>query len=181
MKVVETPLTGLLLVESPVFRDDRGYFVEVFHQEKFRSLGLPTEFVQDNHSLSSKGVLRGLHFQREQPQGKLVRAVQGEIFDVAVDLRRASRTFGEWFGTTLQAGDGRQLWIPPGFAHGFYVLSDTADVSYKCTTLYHGPSDASLLWNDATLGIQWPIPNGDTPLLSAKDAAAPQLSAVAPL
>ena len=181
MKVVETPLAGLLLVESPVFRDDRGYFAEVFHQEKFRSLGLPTEFVQDNHSLSSKGVLRGLHFQREQPQGKLVRAVQGEIFDVAVDLRRDSRTFGEWFGTTLQAEDGRQLWIPPGFAHGFYVLSENANVSYKCTTLYHGPSDGSLLWNDATLGIQWPLSNGDTPLLSAKDAAAPQFSAFAPL
>ena len=121
-----------------------------------------------------------MHFQREQPQGKLVRPVHGNIFDVAVDLRRSSRTFGDWFGRTLQAGDGRQLWIPPGFAHGFYVLSESADVSYKCTTMYHGLSDGSLLWNDATVGIQWPIAHGENPLLSPKDAAAPELATVSP-
>lgn len=180
MKAVETPLEGVLIVESPVFRDDRGFFVEVFHSEKFLPLGLPATWEQDNHSRSAKGVLRGLHFQRDNPQGKLVRAVTGEIFDVAVDLRRGAGNFGKWFGTALREGDGRQLWIPPGFAHGFYVLSEWADVSYKCTTPYHGASDSALAWNDSMVGIDWPITLGERPLLSAKDAAAMQLSDVLP-
>ena len=178
MKLVPTPLNDVFIVESPVFKDDRGFFVEVFHADKFATLGLPTDFVQDNHSRSIRNTLRGLHFQRENPQGKLVRAVTGSIFDVAVDLRRSSTTFGKWFGVTLVAGDGRQLYLPPGFAHGFLVLSDVADVSYKCTTVYHGPSDSSLSWNDAALAIAWPIPAGETPLLSPKDAVAPLLSAL---
>jgi dTDP-4-dehydrorhamnose 3,5-epimerase len=180
MKVVATTLNDVFVVEAPVFKDDRGFFTEVFHQTKFAAIGLPTAFLQDNHSRSSKGVLRGLHFQRENPQGKLVRAITGSIFDVAVDLRKSSSTFGQWFGTTLSEGDGRQLWIPAGFAHGFYVLSDIADVSYKCTTVYHGPSDASLLWNDPAIGIEWPIAAGDEPLLSGKDAIAPRFADVVP-
>ena len=151
MKVVETTLDGVLIIESPVFRDDRGHFVEVYHHEKFRSLGLPTEFVQDNQSHSTRGV-----------------------------LRRSAPTFGNWFGITMCAGDGRQLWIPPGFAHGFLVLSDSADVSYKCTTPYNGASDASLLWSDPIVGIQWPLAKGERPHLSAKDQVAPLLSAVVP-
>ncbi len=178
MKLVPTPLNDVFIVESPVFKDDRGFFVEVFHADKFATLGLPTDFVQDNHSRSIRNTLRGLHFQRENPQGKLVRAVTGSIFDVAVDLRRSSTTFGKWFGVTLVAGDGRQLYLPPGFAHGFLVLSDVADVSYKCTTVYHGASDSSLSWNDAAVAIAWPIPAGETPLLSPKDAVAPLLSAL---
>ena len=175
MKRIETPLPGVVIVEAPVYGDSRGFFTEVFHGEKFGELGLPTAWVQDNHSRSTRSTLRGLHYQLEQPQGKLVRAVTGSIFDVAVDVRRSSTTFGRWFGTRLDAGDGRQLWIPPGFAHGFLVLSESADVSYKCTTLYHASSDRGLLWNDAALGIEWPL-QGEQPLLSAKDAVAPLLS-----
>ncbi len=180
MKVVPTTLNDVLLIESPVFKDDRGFFVEVHHAEKFAALGLPTQFVQDNHSRSNGGVLRGLHFQRENPQGKLVRPVHGTIFDVAVDLRQSSNTFGKWFGVTLDAGDGRQMWIPPGCAHGFLVLSNSADVSYKCTTLYHGASDATLLWNDAAVGVRWPLAPGQLPLLSNKDSAAPPFHSITP-
>lgn len=180
MKVVPTSLNDAVIVESPVFADVRGFFTEVYHAEKFGELGLPTEWVQDNHSRSARHVLRGLHFQRNLPQGKLVRVVHGAIFDVAVDLRQASTTYGKWFGTTLEAGDGRQLYIPPGFAHGFLVLSDHADVSYKCTTLYDGPSDSVVAWNDPTLGIEWPLPNGQIPLVSGKDAAASSFQAIEP-
>jgi len=141
-------------------------------------LGLPTTFAQDNHSRSYAHVIRGMHFQLEQPQGKLVRPVTGVIFDVAVDLRRTSDSFGEWVGVTLTAGDGRQLWVPPGFAHGFLVLSDVADVSYKCTTIYHAASDRSVAWNDPALGIEWPLPAGASARLSEKDARAPELAAV---
>lgn len=180
MKVFPTEVNGVVIVESPTFRDERGFFAEVFHAEKFAALGLPTDFVQDNHSRSAKGVLRGLHFQRRKPQGKLVRPVQGKIFDVAVDLRQSSSTFGKWFGVMLEEGDGRQVYIPPGLAHGFYVLSESAHVSYKCTTSYHGPSDSSLLWNDATVGIEWPIANSESPLLSSRDQAAQAFAALAP-
>lgn len=180
MKVANTPINDVLIVESPVFTDNRGFFVEVHHTEKFSALGLPTEFVQDNHSRSTQYVIRGMHFQRVQPQGKLVRPVHGTIFDVAVDLRRSSSTFGKWFGITLVAGDGKQLWIPAGFAHGFLVLSEIADVLYKCTTLYNGAYDSALLWNDPAVGIEWPIPPGVTPVLSAKDEAAPPLASVQP-
>ena len=178
MKVERTTLPDVLIVESPVFRDERGLFTEVHHAEKFAALGLPHEWMQDNHSRSIRHVLRGLHFQLEQPQGKLVRPVTGEIFDVAVDLRRSSPTFRQWVGVTLNAGDGRQVWIPPGFAHGFVVLSEVADVSYKCTTLYHRESDRSLAWNDPAIGIEWPLPAGVAPLLSEKDARAARLESV---
>jgi dTDP-4-dehydrorhamnose 3,5-epimerase len=175
VRATETTLPGVLLVESPVHGDSRGFFTEVFHADKFAAIGLPTTWVQDNHSRSAGGILRGLHFQLEQPQGKLVRAVTGAIYDVAVDVRRSSPHFGKWVGVTLREGDGRQLWVPPGFAHGFYVLSASADVAYKCTTLYHPASDRSVAWNDPTIGIEWPL-EGATPSLSAKDAAAPLLA-----
>lgn len=172
MKVERTELPDVLVVHSPVFADSRGFFTEVFHEDRFRPLGLPTHFAQDSHSRSVRNVLRGLHFQLVNPQGKLVRAASGAIFDVAVDLRRGSRQFGRWVGKTLEAGDGRQLWIPPGFAHGFLVLSESADVSYKCTTVYHPESNRAIRWDDTDLGIRWPIPDGAEPILSPKDAAA---------
>ena len=178
MKVTPTNVNDVVIVESKVFSDDRGFFTEVFRDEHFAALNLPTCFAQDNHSRSYKNVLRGLHFQRERPQGKLVRPVRGTVFDVAVDLRRSSTTFGKWTGTTLVAGDGRQLWIPPGFAHGFFVLSEEADISYKCTTVYHHESHCSLLWNDPALAIDWPIPPGATPILSGNDAGATPFSGI---
>ncbi|MEO7999261.1 MAG: dTDP-4-dehydrorhamnose 3,5-epimerase [Gemmatimonadaceae bacterium] len=178
MKVHETGIDGVLVVESPVYRDGRGFFTEVHHSEKFAVIGLPTEFVQDNHSRSGQNVLRGMHFQRVRPQGKLIRPVSGTIFDVAVDMRQSSSTFGHWFGTTLEAGDGKQLWIAPGMAHGFLVLSEFADVSYKCTTLYDAASDGVMAWNDPAVGIDWPLPAGVAPILSGKDASAPLFSSV---
>ncbi|MBC8088130.1 MAG: dTDP-4-dehydrorhamnose 3,5-epimerase [Phycisphaerae bacterium] len=176
MKLLPTTIEGVLLVESRVYHDDRGFFNEVHHASKLAAEGFTTNFVQDNHSRSGKNVLRGLHFQSRNPQGKLVRPVTGSIFDVAVDLRRSSPTFGRWYGTTLEAGDGRQLWIPPGLAHGFLVMSGSADVMYKCSELYDLDSDKVLAWNDPTVGITWPIEKGVTPLLSPRDAAAPPLS-----
>lgn len=180
MKLVPTSLDGVVVLEAPVYADPRGFFTEVWHADKFAELGLPTTWAQDNHSRSTRHILRGLHFQRENPQGKLVRPVTGVIYDVAVDLRRSSPNFGRWYGTTLEAGDGRQLYIPPAFAHGFLVLSEHADVSYKCTTVHHGPSDGAVAWNDPAIGIEWPLPAGVTPLISAKDGAAPLLAAVEP-
>ena len=176
MRVIPTPLPGVLVVEGPVHRDERGFFCEVFHFDKFTALGLPTTFAQDNHSRSVQHTLRGLHFQLDQPQGKLVRSVTGSIFDVAVDVRRTSATFGQWVGVELTAGDGRQLWIPPGFAHGFLVLCELADLSYKCTSPYDSLSDRSVAWNDSTVAIDWPLPPGVAPLLSRKDALAPSLA-----
>jgi len=172
MRIIQTAIPDVLIVESPVFGDERGFFNEVFHANKFSELGLPTVFLQDNHSRSAQHSLRGLHYQLYEPQGKLVRPVTGTIFDVAVDMRRSSPTFGRAVGETLRAGDGRQLWVPPGFAHGFLVLSESADVSYKCTTVYHPSSERSLAWNCASLAIHWPIPEGAQPKLSPKDAAA---------
>ncbi len=157
-------------------RHPRGFFTEVFHEAKFAACGLPTIFVQDNSSHSVKPTLRGLHYQLHPPQGKLVRVVSGSIFDVAVDIRRSSPTFGQWVGTVLDAADGRQLWIPPGFAHGFLVLSARADVLYKCSTLYDHPGDRSLAWNDPSLHIDWPIDERGAVLLSPKDSSAPLLS-----
>jgi dTDP-4-dehydrorhamnose 3,5-epimerase len=172
-----TALPGVVVVRSPVYGDDRGFFTEVFREDRFGAIGLPSAFAQDNHSRSARHVLRGLHFQLEQPQGKLVRPVAGTIFDVAVDIRRSSAHFRQWVGVTLEAGDGRQLWIPPGFAHGFLVLSDVADVTYKCTTLYHPQSNSGIRWNDPDIAIAWPIPAGVMPLLSDADAKAPLLAA----
>lgn len=176
MKLLPTTIDGVLLVESRVYHDSRGFFNEVHHAEKLAAEGFTADFVQDNHSRSGKNVLRGLHFQSSNPQGKLVRPVTGSIFDVAVDLRRSSPTFGHWYGTTLEAGDGRQLWIPPGLAHGFLVLSESADVMYKCSALYNLASDMVLAWNDPTVAITWPIEQGVVPLLSPRDASAPLLS-----
>lgn len=176
MKVIETPLAGLLVVEPKVFGDARGFFFESFNERVFReATGVSLPFVQDNHSRSAKGVLRGLHYQVVRPQGKLVRCVSGEVFDVAVDLRASSPTFGKWFGCRLDAVSHRQLWIPPGFAHGFAVLSETADFLYKTTEYWFPEHDRSLAWNDPAVGIDWPL-GGAQPTLAAKDAAAPRLA-----
>jgi dTDP-4-dehydrorhamnose 3,5-epimerase len=177
MRVEPTEISDVLLIHSPVHGDDRGFFTETFHEDRFQELGLPTHFAQDNQSRSVRGVLRGLHFQTENPQGKLVRPATGAIFDVAVDLRRSSPNFGRWVGTTLEAGDGRQLWVPPGFAHAFLILSESANVIYKCTTVYHAESTRSIRWNDTGLAIRWPLASGQSPIVSPKDADAPPFSA----
>ena len=171
--VTQTPLPGVVIVAPRVFDDERGFFMESFNAQDFAEAGLPTRFVQDNHSRSTRGVLRGLHYQYPAWQGKLVRALVGELFDVAVDIRRGSPHFGEWFGLTLSARNRKQLYVPPGFAHGFCVLSDVCEMAYKCTSLYVPDDDACVLWNDPDIGIEWPI---ESPILSEKDAAAPALA-----
>ena len=170
-------IPDILLIQPRVFSDARGFFLESYHEEQFRAAGVRAEFVQDNHSGSTRGSLRGLHYQIRQPQGKLVRLVVGEAYDVAVDLRRSSSTYGRWVGVRLSAERKDQLWIPPGFAHGFYVLSDWAEVLYKATDYYAPQWERSLLWNDPALGIQWPIPAGEQPLLSEKDRMGAPLAA----
>ena len=170
MKFLETELSGVLIVEPDVFRDARGFFLETFHASRYRDGGIPYDFVQDNHSKSVRGTLRGLHAQRRRPQGKLVRAAQGEIFDVAVDIRPGSATFGQWVGASLSGENFRQMFIPPGFAHGFCVLSGSAEVEYKCTDFYDRADEIGVRWDSA--GIEWPIQD---PLLSPKDAALPTL------
>lgn len=173
--VTPTQLPGVLVLEPKVFGDARGFFFESFNARDFaQATGLDVPFVQDNHSKSAKGVLRGLHYQIAHPQGKLVRVTQGEVFDVAVDLRRSSPHFGQWDGVVLSADNKRQLWIPPGFAHGFLVTSDSAEFLYKTTDYYHPESERSLLWSDPTVGVQWPLQG--QPLMAAKDQAAPVLS-----
>jgi dTDP-4-dehydrorhamnose 3,5-epimerase len=171
VKISDTALPGVLLIEPRVFSDARGFFLESWNRRSFREAGLDLDFVQDNHSRSARGVLRGLHYQLENPQGKLVRVTQGAVFDVAVDIRRSSPHFGRWVGYELSAENRRMLWIPPGFAHGFLVLSETADFLYKCTSLYDPPSDRGIRWDDPAIGIAWPDV-GARPLLSAKDAEA---------
>jgi len=166
MQFVPTDLPGVVVIEPKVFADPRGFFMETFHAKRFRDNGLPDAFVQDNHSQSARGTLRGLHYQIQHPQGKLVRAIRGEIYDVAVDLRRSSPHFGRWVGVTLSAANRRQLYIPPGFAHGFCALEDETEMVYKCTDLYSPQHERTLLWSDPALGIPWPI---DQPLLSGKD------------
>ncbi|MCX8726403.1 dTDP-4-dehydrorhamnose 3,5-epimerase [Gilliamella sp. B2838] len=167
MQIFETKIHGLKVIHPKVMNDNRGYFFEVFQKERYqRLLGIDYEFVQDNYSRSFKNVLRGLHFQQDNPQGKLLRVVQGQVFDVAVDIRKDSSTFGQWIGIILSAENNKQFWIPPGFAHGFLVLSDVADVEYKCTNYYDPKSEKCLLWNDTTININWPITN---PILSDKD------------
>jgi len=169
MKATPLAISDVMLIEPKVFGDERGFFFESFNQAQFEeAIGKPVQFVQDNHSRSVKNVLRGLHYQIQQPQGKLVRVVQGEVFDVAVDLRKSSKTFGQWVGEILSAENKRQLWIPEGFAHGFVVLSDTAEFLYKTTDYYAPAHERCILWNDPTLSIQWP--DGIQPILSAKDA-----------
>ena len=174
MKAIPTNIPDVLIIEPQVFGDDRGFFLESFNAQKFASeTGVKLEFVQDNHSRSAQNVLRGLHYQIHQPQGKLVRVVDGEVFDVAVDIRKSSATFGQWAGCLLSAENKRQLWVPPGFAHGFVVLSETADFLYKTTDYYAPQYERSILWNDPSLDIDWKI---DTePILSAKDKSAPTL------
>ena len=169
MKFVETPLTDVYLLQPRVFGDQRGFFMETWNREAFRKAGFDIDFVQDNHSRSARGILRGLHFQMEHTQGKLVRVASGEVFDVAVDLRRSSPSFGQWYGARLNAGNNTMMWVPPGFAHGFYVLSESADFLYKCSDTYHPESEISLAWNDPTVGIDWHIPEGAEPTLSDKD------------
>ncbi|MEE4144030.1 MAG: dTDP-4-dehydrorhamnose 3,5-epimerase [Halieaceae bacterium] len=171
MKFEATPLQDVYLVKPHVFGDPRGFFLESWNAETFRAAGFDLPFVQDNHSRSARGILRGMHYQTEHTQGKLVRVTSGEVFDVVVDLRRSSPTLGRWYGEYLSAGNHRMLWIPPGFAHGFYVTSDYADFQYKCTDIYHPASEVSLAWDDPSVGIEWPIPDGESPQLSAKDAA----------
>lgn len=174
MKVTAAGIAGVLIIEPQVFGDDRGFFFESFNQRRWQAAtGLQCSFVQDNHSRSARGVLRGLHYQIEQPQGKLVRCVVGEVFDVAVDLRRESPTLGRWVGAHLSAENKRQLWIPEGFAHGFLVLSDVAEFLYKTTAYYAPQHERTIAWNDPDLKIDWPA--GIQPLLSPKDAAAPWL------
>ena len=169
MKVTNTGIEGCLVIEPRVFSDSRGFFLESYQVERYRELGISQHFVQDNHSQSCRGVIRGLHFQWTKPQGKLVRVVRGEVFDVAVDMRLDSPTFGQWFGTTLSESNKCQLWLPPGLAHGFAVTSDIADLEYKCTDYYDSADEGCLIWNDGQIGIDWPI---DSPLLSEKDSQA---------
>lgn len=174
MNVVKTSLQGCVTIEPKVFGDDRGFFLEAFHTSRYADMvGISVPFVQDNHSRSSKGVLRGLHFQKTKPQGKLVRVVRGEVFDVAVDLRKGSSTFGQWEGVILSEENKKQFWVPPGFAHGFVVISDIADFEYKCTDYYDQSDEGSILWSDPDLGISWPMEN---PILSDKDRNANKLA-----
>ena len=175
MKFVPTGLPEVVKILPTVHEDERGYFMETWQARHFRDAGIDMDFVQDNFSQSSKGTLRGLHFQIEQPQGKLVRVVSGEVFDVAVDLRRSSSSFGQWAGEILSADNKHQLWVPPGFGHGFLVLSDTAEFEYKCTDYYAPEFERSIRWDDPDIGISWPLAKSELPVLSPKDAKAPLL------
>lgn len=177
MKATETMLPGVFVIEPAVFGDDRGFFMESFNSERFRELtGADVNFVQDNHSRSSAHVLRGIHYQIEHAQGKLVRVTEGAVFDVAVDLRRSSPSFGQWVGVELSAENKKQLWVPAGFGHAFLVLSETADFLYKTTDYYHPESERSILWNDLDIDIEWPLPPRQAPRLSGKDSVASLLS-----
>lgn len=175
MKIIRAAIPDVLIFEPKVFGDERGFFMETYRESYFQEAGLDVNFVQDNHSLSTKSVLRGLHYQRKKPQGKLVRVVIGEIFDVAVDIRKESETFGQWVGLLLSADNKRQLYIPPGFAHGFLVLSDVAECEYKCTDYYCPEDQGEIAWNDPDIDIQWPATD---PILSEKDAQAPLLKSL---
>lgn len=172
MKFVETNLPGVVRIVPTVHNDDRGYFMETWQAQRFREAGIDGEFVQDNFSQSSKGALRGLHYQIKQAQGKLVRVIHGQVFDVAVDLRKSSSTYGQWVGEVLSAENNHQLWVPPGFGHGFLVLSEAAGLAYKCTDYYAPEFERAIRWDDPDIGIDWPLRAGEEPLLSSKDAAA---------
>lgn len=169
LTVTKCDIEGLYVIEPKVFFDDRGYFVETYNQNDFKEEGLNMVFVQDNQSMSVKGVLRGLHFQKEHPQGKLVRVLKGKVFDVAVDLRKESETYGKWFGVELSDENKKQFYIPEGFAHGFLVMSDEAVFAYKCTDFYHPGDEGGILWNDSDIGIDWPISEGMQLIMSEKD------------
>ena len=170
-KITVTPcdIEGLYVIEPTVFKDERGYFVETYNQNDMKEAGLDMVFVQDNQSMSTRGVLRGLHFQKQVPQGKLVRVVRGKVFDVAVDLRSDSKTYGKWFGVELSAENMKQFYIPEGFAHGFLVLSDEAEFCYKCTDFYHPGDEGGLAWNDSEIGVEWPLEEGVDLIISEKD------------
>ncbi|MBI3777144.1 MAG: dTDP-4-dehydrorhamnose 3,5-epimerase [Gammaproteobacteria bacterium] len=170
MNIIETELPGVVIIEPRVFGDARGFFVETWNARAFAQCGLDLKFVQDNHSKSVQGTLRGLHYQIKQPQCKLVRVTAGEVFDVVVDIRKSSPTFGKWFGVVLSAENKRMLWVPMGFAHGFYVTSESAEFMYKCTDYYAPEHERCIRWNDPDLGIDWPIAQGQAPLLSEKDS-----------
>lgn len=176
MKIVETNLPGAIIIEPQVFGDARGFFYESYNADRFREVGIDPRFVQSNVSRSGKGVLRGLHYQWPNPQGKLVSVLEGEVFDVAVDIRRGSPTFGQWTGVMLTADNKRHFWVPEGFAHGFCVLSEFATFTYQCTALYQREADAGIRWNDADIAVDWPVAS---PLLSDKDTRAPLLKDVA--
>lgn len=169
MRFIPTTISDIIFIEPKVFGDERGFFMETYREDTFAEAGIPTKFVQDNHSGSRQGTLRGLHYQLRQAQGKLVRVIAGEVFDVAVDIRRNSATFGQWVGVYLSAENRKQLWIPSGFAHGFYVLSEWAEIVYKATNIYAPQWERSLIWNDSAIGIKWPLLNGQLPTLSEKD------------
>ncbi|MCR9533329.1 MULTISPECIES: dTDP-4-dehydrorhamnose 3,5-epimerase [Vibrio] len=181
MKVIDTEIPDVKIIEPTVFGDERGFFMETWQQKKFEELvtGKPTKFVQDNHSKSKKGILRGLHYQTENTQGKLVRVVSGEVFDVAVDIRKDSPTFGKWVGVYLSEDNKRQLWVPEGFAHGFYVTSEEAEFVYKCTDYYNPKAEISIKWDDPRILIDWPLTN--EPLLSSKDLVALPLNNISEL
>jgi dTDP-4-dehydrorhamnose 3,5-epimerase len=174
MNVIETDLPGVVILEPKVFGDARGFFQETWNAKVFADIGIDAQFVQDNHSRSAKGILRGLHYQVQDPQGKLVRVTSGRVFDVAVDIRRSSPHFGRWTGVELSGENKRMFWVPPGFAHGFVALEDETDFLYKCTALYAPQWDRSIAWNDPDIAIDWPL-DGLAPLLSAKDVAATAL------
>jgi dTDP-4-dehydrorhamnose 3,5-epimerase len=178
VKVIETPIKDVLILEPKVFGDDRGFFLESWNDATFKELGLDWTFVQDNHSRSAKGVLRGLHYQNPNPQGKLVRVVAGSVFDVAVDIRKGSPTFGQWTGVHLSAANKRMFWVGPGLAHGFLSLEDNTDFLYKCTSIYSPKDEQALMWNDPQVGIEWPL-DGIEPTLSAKDQVAQTLDQIA--
>ena len=173
MQFEPTRLPEVVLIKPRVFGDERGFFYETWHEREFKEAGIGASFVQDNHSRSSKHTLRGLHYQIRQPQGKLVRVTRGEAFDAAVDIRRSSPRFGQWFGAVLSESNRHLLWVPPGFAHGYLALSDETDFIYKCTDFYAPQYERAIRWNDPTIGVQWPLPPGVAPTLSAKDAVAP--------
>jgi dTDP-4-dehydrorhamnose 3,5-epimerase len=178
VKVIETPIKDVLILEPKVFGDDRGFFLESWNDATFKELGLDWTFVQDNHRRSAKGVLRGLHYQNPNPQGKLVRVVAGSVFDVAVDIRKGSPTFGQWTGVHLNAANKRMFWVGPGLAHGFLSLEDNTDFLYKCTSIYSPKDEQALMWNDPQVGIEWPL-DGIEPTLSAKDQVAQTLDQIA--
>ena len=169
MKYIQLDIPDIILIQPQVFGDHRGFFMETFREDEFKKNVADVTFIQDNHSKSSQGILRGLHYQIKQPQGKFVRVISGEVFDVAVDIRKSSPFFGKWTGAILSAENKKMLWVPPGFAHGFYVLSDTAEFTYKCTNYYAPEHERGILWNDPSIAVNWPVIPGTSPILSQKD------------
>lgn len=175
MQITATAIRDVKIIEPIVFGDERGFLMETWHKQRFADQGIESEFVQDNHSKSTQGILRGLHYQIQQTQGKLVRVIAGEVFDVSVDIRKQSPTFGQWVGVFLNSDNKKMLWVPPGFAHGFYVTSESAEFVYKCTDYYAPEYERSIVWDDPDLAIDWPLVNGQLPQLSAKDASGDRL------